>query len=181
MRTHVLKTLAVAFVVAAAVFVQAQSVTSQTTGTDTTQGEREDASTAGIVGLGFLGADIGVLLPPLFNLHDQTWAWVVFPLALAGGGVGAGIAVTDSLDKAVNVSFLAVGMAGLIPAIVGSLTWKANKEKASFQQQAMLKVGPVSFNAPTFGASPTFSAAEQQKWGAQQRSTYRLSLFNGTF
>jgi hypothetical protein len=168
--------------VAAAVFGQAESASAQTTApATTTKGDGIDAEVAGIVGLGFLGTDIGILLPPMFNLYDQKWAWAIFPIIGAGAGVGTGIGVADNLNKSVNISFLAVGMAGFIPALVGSLAWKANKEAVSYEQQALLKVGPVHFNAPAFSASPTFSAAEQFKWGAQQRSTYRLSLFNGTF
>ena len=181
MRTSVLKTLAVAFLVAAAVFGQAQGASAQSTSTSTAKGDNIDAEIAGIVGLGFLGADIGVVLPPLCNLHDQKWAWAVFPILGAGAGVGTGIAVTDKLDKAINISFLAVGLGAFIPALVGSLAWKANKEERSFEQQAMLKMGPVALNAPSFAVTPTFSPAEQFKWGAQQRTSYRLSLFTGTF
>jgi hypothetical protein len=176
-RTSVLKTLAVAFLVAAAVFGQAQGASAQSTAS----GEHADGEVAGIVGLGFLGADIGVVLPPLCNLHDQKWAWAVFPILGAGAGVGTGIAVTDKLDKAINISFLAVGLGAFIPALVGSLAWKANKEERSFEQQAMLKMGPVALNAPSFAVTPTFSPTEQFKWGAQQRTSYRLSLFTGTF
>jgi hypothetical protein len=177
-RKSVLKTLAVAFLVAAAVFGQAQGASAQTS---TASGDRVDPDIAGIVGLGFLGTDVGILLPPLCNLHDQKWAWAVFPILGAGAGVGTGIAVADGLDKAINLSFLAVGMGAFIPVLVGSLAWKANKEERSFEQQAMLKMGPVSLNAPSLAVTPTFSTAEQFKWGAQQRSTYRLSLFTGTF
>jgi hypothetical protein len=179
-RTRVLKTLAVAFVVAAAVFGHAHGASAQA-GANTAEGDREDASIAGIVGMGFLGLDIGVLLPPMFNLHDQKWAYAVFPIALTGAGVALGVVFSEDLDKAVNTSFLAAGMGLFIPALVGSLAWKSSKEEASYEQQALLKMGPVSLHSPSISAAPTYSAAERVRWGAPQVSSYRLSVFSGTF
>lgn len=185
MRTHVLKTLAVAFVVAAAL-AQAPSALAQDEGTDgpalAAQGKEVDAEVAGIVGLGFLGADLGVILPPMFGLYDHTWAYFVFPAVLAGAGVTAGVFVADDLPRAANISFIGVGMGLFVPAVVGSLAWKSSKEKAALQaERGLIQFGKVKLHPPSVASVPTYTAEERQRFGLPARTSTRVTLLSGTF
>ena len=162
-RTHVLKTLAVAFVVAATFLAQAESASAQTAPTPITHdGKKVDGEIAGIVGLGFLGLDLGLLIPPMVGLHDHGWAYGVFPAVLAGAGVGAGIAVTDSLDPGVNIAFLGVGLGLFVPALVGTLAWRSNKMDRELQvrNSAVLRLGAVNLHPPSV-ANPLLLAGEK--------------------
>ena len=47
--------------------------------------EQVEATPKGTIGLGLIGAELGFVLPAAVGL-DQTWAFVVFPLALGGAG-----------------------------------------------------------------------------------------------
>jgi hypothetical protein len=173
-----LKTLAVALVLAAAVLTQAQSASAQAN----SNGKAVDGQIAGIVGLGMIGADIGLVLVPAVGLHDQAWAWGVFPVVLAGAGVGAGIGVADSIGPAGDIAFLVSGMALFVPALVGSLAWKSHKQDQELSaQRAMLRVGRINLNAPSIAAAPVYSAQERQRYNVPQATSMRLTLLSGTF
>jgi hypothetical protein len=75
----------------------------------------------GAVGLGLIGAEIGLVLPAAVGLHE-TWAFIVFPLVLgAGGAVGGYFAFDDPNSPEGGVAMLAVGMALIIPSVVLTL------------------------------------------------------------
>jgi hypothetical protein len=173
-----LKTLAVALVLAAAVLTQAQSASAQVS----QNGKDVDGQVAGIVGLGMIGADIGLILVPAVGLHDQKWAWAIFPIVLAGAGVGAGVAVADSVGPAADIAFLVSGMGLFVPALVGSLAWKSHKQDQELSaQRALIQMGRINLNAPSIAAAPVYSAQERQRYNVPQATSMRLTLLSGTF
>jgi hypothetical protein len=70
----------------------------------------------GAVGLGLLGAEIGLVVPALAGL-DQAWALAVFPVVGAVGGAVGGHYLTDAPNRRVGaVVLLSLGVAMVIPA-----------------------------------------------------------------
>jgi hypothetical protein len=151
--------------------------------TITNSGEEVNGEIAGIVGLGMIGVDIGLILPPMIGLYDQGWAYGVFPLLLGGAGAGAGVVLTDKVDRGVNIAFLATGLGCFIPALVGTLAWKSNKEKEALAatERGMLRFGRLNLNGPTIGTAPVYTAEERSRYGVAQRTSTRVTLLSGTF
>jgi hypothetical protein len=185
-RTHVLNALAIAVVAMTAFAVQAPSKAEAQVRDEATpanvKGDEIDGEVAGIVGLGMLGVDIGLILPPAIGLYDQTWAYFVFPAVLGGGAAGAGFVLTDKVDRGVNVAFMAAGLGLFIPALVGTLAWKSNKEEQAVQaQRGVLRFGRVNLNGPSVGTAPVYTAEERARFGVAQRTSTRVTLLSGTF
>lgn len=91
----------------------------------------------GIIGLGLIGAELGLIIPALAGVRDEWWPYLVFPLIGAvAGGIG-GWAVEDATgprpmgtppsrgEPEVSVTLLAVGMVLIVPTIVGTLALTA--------------------------------------------------------
>lgn len=75
----------------------------------------------GAVGLGLIGAELGFAIPALAGLHE-TWAFIVFPLALgAGGAIGGYFAFDEPNSPEAGVAMLAIGVALIIPTLVLTL------------------------------------------------------------
>lgn len=142
---------------------------------------------AGTVGLGLLGAEVGLLLVPAVKLQDRWWAWALFPtLGAAAGAVPAAILFEEGSPKpAVTISLLGAGMALAIPAIVGAVAWKNKRDNAEPPSEggAVLRLGKSgrSWGIPAIGAAPVYSAAEQSKFGLSQRTFIKLPLVSGSF
>jgi hypothetical protein len=79
---------------------------------------RISAGHKGLVGLGLIGAELGLTVPALCGL-DDVWALVVFPVVGATGGALAGHYALDRPNHRVAaVSMLSVGLALVVPAIL---------------------------------------------------------------
>lgn len=150
-------------------------------------GDDVKGNIAGTVGLGLLGAEVGLLLPPAFKLQDRWWAWVLFPTLGAAAGAIPGALLFDegSPDPAITVSLLGAGMALAIPAIVGAVSWKNRRDNAEPQMEggAVIRLGKVGsrWGVPSIGAAPVYTAAEQSKFGLSQRNFLKLPLVSGRF
>jgi hypothetical protein len=146
------------------------------------KGDKVDGEIAGVVGLGMIGVDIGLILVPAFGLHDQGWAYGVFPLVLGGGAAAAGYFVTDKVDRGVNIAFIAAGLGLFIPALVGALGWKNRKEEAALEaNRGMFRLGKLNLNGPSIGAAPVYTPEERARYGLAQRSSTRVTLLSGSF
>jgi len=77
----------------------------------------------GAVGLGLIGAELGLVLPAIAGLRSS-WAFYVFPAVGAIGGAAAGYFWLDkSVDNAtISVAVLAGGMALIIPSLLFTLS-----------------------------------------------------------
>ena len=82
-----------------------------------------DATPKGTIGLGLVGAELGLIIPSVAGL-DKVWALTVFPAVGAAGGALAGYFALDEPGREKgSVAALVVGLAGVIPAVL--LTVKA--------------------------------------------------------
>ena len=81
----------------------------------------------GMIGLGLVGAELGLIIPALFGVRDEWWPYVVFPLIGAVGGAIGGWAVEQATpnDAEVDVALMVIGMALVVPTIVGTLALTA--------------------------------------------------------
>jgi len=190
-----LRSFATAFLVLAVTFQAAQaSAQAQPAGSSgdvpvTTDGHRINGNVAGTIGLGLLGAELGLILTPAVGLQDHTWAWIVFPALGAAGGALAGGFAFDPHDPGpkVTLSLMGVGMALVIPAIVGALALKDRRNNRSLENRLegggaiRLSKHGTKLGVPDMGAAPVYTAAEQQRFNVAQRSAFQVSLVSGRF
>lgn len=184
-RAHLLKCLAATLLTLSVASLPAQPVFAQE---PVTAGDRIKGDIAGTVGLGLLGAEVGLFLPPAFNLQDHWWAWVLFPTIGAAGGVVAGIFAFEpgSPDPAVTVSLLGAGMLLAVPAVVSASALTSARRGRNIdhaQNEGLLRVGKqgTSVGVPSVVSAPVFTQAEQARFGLPQRSSTRVSLISGRF
>jgi len=84
-----------------------------------------EATPKGTIGLGLVGAEIGLVIPALAGLHE-TWAFVVFPLVgAAAGAVGGYFAIDNRDSENAAVAMLTTGLALLVPSLVLTLAMTA--------------------------------------------------------
>lgn len=81
----------------------------------------------GMVGLGLVGAELGLIIPAIAGVRDEWWPYLVFPLIGAAGGIVGGWAVEQNTrnDAEIDVALMIVGMALIVPTIVGTLALTA--------------------------------------------------------
>ena len=80
----------------------------------------------GIIGLGLIGAELGLFIPALIQNAAGTnewWPYLVFPLvgAVAGGIGGWAMEQATQTSPEVDVAFFAIGMGLIVPTVVGTL------------------------------------------------------------
>lgn len=80
----------------------------------------------GIIGLGLLGGEIGLIVPAIIQNAAHTnewWPYLVFPLVGIGAGIGGGYALEQATQNQpeVDVGILIGAMVLIIPTIVGTL------------------------------------------------------------
>jgi hypothetical protein len=180
--SHVVKLLVAIFTVAAL----SQSVPASAQSSD---GDRVKGNIAGTIGLGMLGAELGLILTPTVGLQDHWWAWVLFPTLGAAGGAVAGALVFEPRDPspAVTVSLLGAGFALAVPAIVGAAAIKNKRQnrepKESLQQGGVLRFGKVGsrWGMPAVATAQVYSPAEQLRFGLKQRNVVNVALVSGRF
>lgn len=185
MRAHMLKTLAATLLAFAMLASHVDTASAQAA---VTEGDRVKGNIAGTVGLGLLGAEVGLLLTPAFNLQDHWWAWVLFPAVGAAGGAVAGAFAFEprSPEPAVTVSILGAGLLLAIPAVVGASALASLRRSRSIDSagnEGLLRFGKAGTQVgmPTVASVPVFSAAEQARFGLPQRSSTRVTLLSGRF
>lgn len=149
--------------------------------------QRIDASPKGLLGLGFIGAELGLTIPALAGL-DDTWALIVFPVVGAAGGAVAGhFAIDNRGNEKAAVATLTLGLALVVPSLVLTL-WATRYdpddedaiESATSGEEAEGEEGEAADEAaPTEEAAPAAAAARR---GATARAgTGLLRLGEGGF
>lgn len=92
-----------------------------------------DTSPKGTIGLGLIGAEIGLALPAMLGL-DQWWALTITTVGGAAGGALAGyFAIDKPAREKAAVSVLVVGIALVVPTViltVKGLRYDPDDEKA---------------------------------------------------
>src|SRR4051812_7326253 len=163
-----LKSFATALLVFAVTFQSAEAFAqaaqpTESSGTPiTSNGNDINGNIAGTIGLGLLGAELGLILTPVFGLQDHWWAWAVLPTVGAAGGVVAGVLAFDQGDPgpAVTVTLLGVGMALVIPAVVGALALKDRKSNRALENRLdgggaiRLSKQGTRFSVPNVASAP---------------------------
>lgn len=88
---------------------------------DPAVGEQVRGTPKGTIGLGLVGAELGLIIPVAAGL-DDTWALIVFPVVGATGGALGGYFGFDRQDgrtfRGLSIGSLVLGMAMVIPTIV---------------------------------------------------------------
>ena len=185
MRAYMLKCLAATLLVLAVVSLQAQPACAQAAAQ---QGDQVKGDVAGTVGLGLLGAEVGLFLPPAFNLQDHWWAWVLFPAVTAAGGAVAGVFLFEPRDPepAVTVAILGAGMLLAVPAVVSASALSSvrrRKDVERVESGGLLRLTKrgAEVGAPAITTASVFSLTEQARFGLPQRTSTRVALVSGRF
>lgn len=85
-------------------------------------GDEVGTGIKGTVGLGLIGAELGLVVPALAGMRD-TWPYIVFPsLGAVGGGLAGYFGIDQSDNSTLAVATLGVGMAAIIPSVVITLS-----------------------------------------------------------
>jgi hypothetical protein len=182
-RARMLKTLVTTLLIGALIATQTSSAWAQAQ-----EGDRVKGDIAGTIGLGILGAEVGLFLPPAFNLQDRWWAWVLFPAITAAGGAVAGAFAFEprSPEPAVTVSILGASMLLAVPAIVGASalsTYRRDRDIERAESGGLLRFGKrgTELGMPNIVTTAVFSPSEQARYGLPQRNSTRLTLVSGRF
>ena len=94
-----------------------------------------DASPKGLIGLGLIGAELGLTIPALAGL-DETWSLVVFPIVGAAGGAIAGhYAIDNRGNEKAAVATLMIGLALVVPSIVITVAATAYDPEDDFEEE----------------------------------------------
>lgn len=88
----------------------------------------------GMVGLGFVGVEVGLIVPAIAGARDW-WPYLVFPvLGGAGGAVGGYFLDQATANQPeISVTILAVSMALLVPTVIGTLALTAYRPPSEAQ------------------------------------------------
>jgi len=164
------------------------------------------ATPKGTIGLGLVGAELGLIIPSVSGLN-KIWALTVFPVVGATGGALAGYFALDKPGREKgSVAALVVGLAGVIPAILVTVKgvreerqnrWeptpqiqlRTEKEQRAFE---IVEAGPgllrrsrsglrVAMPGLSFSRKAQPDAETARLGGLRDRTEMRLSLASGVF
>ncbi len=164
------------------------------------------ATPKGTIGLGLVGAELGLIIPSLSGLNNA-WALSVFPIVGATGGALAGYFALDKPGRSKgSVAALVVGLAGVMPAILVTVkgvrkerqdSWEPTQQiqlRSDKEQRALetAEAGPGLLRRSRSGlriAAPAFSFSRRavqdaetlRMGGLRDRTEMRLSLASGVF
>lgn len=157
---------------------------------DTPEPTPVTADFKGMIGLGLIGAELGLVIPAVAGLHE-TWSLIVFPVVGAAGGAVAGYFLLEQGDgePELAVASLTAGMALLIPAIVTTLAVTAYEPEQQEEitlaaaRTGLVRVTErgVSLAAPAIGMVPGATARESLRTGASTARELRVGLLSGQF
>jgi len=168
--------------------------------------ETVQATPKGTIGLGLVGAELGLIIPSVSGLSEP-WALAVFPIVGATGGALAGYFALDKPGRQKgSVAVLVVGLAGVLPAILVTVKgvrqerqdrWeptpqidlRTKKEQRAFETA---EAGPgllrrsraglrIAAPAVTFSRKAPQDAETARMGGLRDRTEMRLSLASGVF
>lgn len=164
------------------------------------------ATPKGTIGLGLLGAELGLIIPSAAGLNEP-WALTVFPIVGAAGGALTGYFTLDKPDRQKgSVAALVVGLAGVLPAILVTVKgvrqerqdrWeptpridlRTEKEQRAFE---VAEAGPgllrrsrsglrMAVPGVSFSRNARRDAETARMGGLRDRTEMRLSLASGVF
>jgi hypothetical protein len=141
-----------------------------------------EATPKGAIGIGLLGAELGVAVPAIVGV-DAWWAYLVFPVAGAAGGALLGHFWIDNGNHAeLSVAFLTAGMTLVIPTLVLAAVATAYDPEDDMSGQASLGTGALRYDAGALKlAPPGVSAVPDAQAGKLHVSGVHVSLVSGRF
>ena len=168
--------------------------------------ETLQATPKATIGLGLVGAELGLIIPSVAGLNE-VWALTVFPVVGAAGGALAGYFALDNPGREKgSVAALVVGLAGVIPAILVTVKGVREERQESYgdppieirsekEQRAfeLVEAGPGLLRRSRSGlrvAMPGISVGRLSGEGVappfgpidlRDRTEMRLSLASGVF
>lgn len=172
---------------------------------DNVQFDTVRATPKGTIGLGLVGAELGLIIPSAAGLNEP-WALTVFPVVGAAGGALAGYFALDEPGRNKgSVASLVVGLAGVLPAILVTVKgvrkerqerWEPNQQiQVSRREQRALEAaeaGPglvrrsrsglrVGMPGVTVQTGASLDPEVAARGGLRDRTELRLSLASGVF
>lgn len=156
--------------------------------------ETIDASPKGTIGLGLVGAELGLIIPSAAGLTDA-WALTVFPVVGATGGALAGYFALDKPGREKgSVAVLVVGLAGVLPAILvtvkgvreerensyepPTIEIRSQKEQRAFE---LAEAGPGLLRRSRSGFRASMPGVSFSRGELKDRTELGLSLASGVF
>jgi hypothetical protein len=84
----------------------------------------------GIIGLGLIGAELGLFIPAIVQnstRSNEWWPYLVFPLIGAAGGAVGGYFLEQGTQSSpeIDVAFMVAGMVLIVPTVIGTLALAA--------------------------------------------------------
>jgi hypothetical protein len=147
------------------------------------------ADVKGTVGLGLIGAELGMVIPALAGARG-VWPYIVFPVIGAGGGAVAGYFLLEKGDHAeLAVASLVAGMALAVPALVATLAATAYEPDTESPMARAAAAGPgllrwsegSVYVAPPGVSASRSDAREALRTGAPRNRTVSVALLSGRF
>jgi hypothetical protein len=141
-----------------------------------------DATPKGTIGLGLLGAELGVAIPAVIGM-DAAWAYIVFPIAGAAGGAVAGyFLIDDKNSPEAAVAVLTAGLTLVIPTFVLAVAATAYDPDDEMEPTASLGTGAVRFDTDDVKlAVPGIGLVQNNQPGKSHVSGASVSLVSGRF
>jgi len=185
--------LLVALALAAApsgVSAQTKKTAKDTTAQDAYADDSLQPDFKGTIGLGLIGAELGLVIPALAGARG-VWPYIVFPVIGAGGGALAGYFVLEKGDHAeLAVASLVAGMALAIPALVATLAATAYEPDVESPTARAAAAGPglvrwspdgVFLAPPGVSAGRSIDARTALRTGVPSTRTVSVALVSGRF
>ena len=164
------------------------------------------ATPKGTIGLGLIGAELGLIIPSVAGLN-KAWALSVFPIVgAAGGAVGGYFGLDKPGREKGSVAVLVVGVAGVLPAVLVTVKgvrkerqerWEPVQEiqiRSKEEQRAvelaeagtgLLRMTRSGLRAATPEVTVSLRTPNTletiRRGGLRERREVRLSLFSGVF
>lgn len=158
------------------------------------------------IGLGLVGAELGLIIPSVSGLNEP-WSLAVFPVVGAAGGALAGYFALDKPGRAKgSVAALVVGLAGVLPAILVTVKGVRKERQSRWEPTPQIQLrsekerravelseaGPgllrrsrsglrVAMPAVSFSRRAQRDAETVRMGGLRERTEMRLSLASGVF
>ena len=197
---------ACAIVLVAAITLSALPRAAEAQSVDPSELGQVDSTPNGTIGLGLIGAELGLIIPSVAGLN-KAWALTVFPIVgAAGGAVGGYFGLDKPGREKGSVAVLVVGVAGVLPAVLVTVKgvrkerqerWEPTPQiqiRSREEQRAielaeagtgLLRMTRSGLRASTPDLSVSLRAPNNPETlrlgGLRERREVRLSLFSGVF
>ena len=172
------RVLAAAFVVVAIAGGEVSAVQAQP--------QQVEAPYKGTIGLGLLGAELGMVIPAVAGLHEA-WAFVVFPVLGAGAGaVGGYFGLDEGGQTELAVASITAGLVLAIPSLVLTLSatsYDPSEDMPVPEETALLKLDArgARLAPPGLAVRQSHSLREAKRIAVAPQTDLQVSLVAAKF